>query len=65
MREILIAKFSLPHLAEMLKSTEEAYIEEINHGHDNRWGNCICEKCQMKDGQNLLEKILMQIREEL
>lgn len=65
MREILIAKFSLSHLVEMLKSTGDAYIEESNHWHDNHWGNCTCEKCQMHDGQNLLGKILMEIREEL
>lgn len=65
MREILIEKFSLPDLSEMLKSTGDAYIEEGNHWHDNRWGHCTCEKCQLKDGQNLLGKILMEIREEL
>lgn len=65
MREILRAKFSLSNLSEMLKSTGDAYIEEGNHWHDNRWGHCTCEKCQCKEGQNLLGKILMEIRDQL
>ncbi|WP_313233436.1 NADAR family protein [Tissierella praeacuta] len=65
MREILIAKFSVPDLAEMLKATGDAYIEESNHWHDNRWGNCICEKCELEEGQNLLGKLLMDIRTDL
>lgn len=65
MNEILHAKFSVPELAEKLKATGNAYLEEGNHWHDNRWGKCTCEKCSTKEGQNWLGKILMEIREEL
>lgn len=65
MNEILHAKFSVPELAEKLKATGNAYLEEGNHWHDNRWGKCTCEKCSTKEGQNWLGKILMEIRDEL
>lgn len=62
MLDILRAKFAVPELAEMLESTSDAYLEEGNHWHDNRWGNCICEKCRAKEGENLLGEILMRVR---
>lgn len=65
MNDILHVKFSVPELAEMLKSTGDAYIEEGNHWHDNRWGRCVCERCSNKAAENRLGKILMGIRAEL
>lgn len=65
MEKILRAKFSLPELKEKLLSTGSAHLEEENHWHDNRWGNCTCKRCAEKEGQNLLGKLLMQIRSEL
>ena len=65
MDSILHAKFSNPQLAEMLKSTGDAHIEEGNHWHDNRWGKCSCDKCSTKEGLNWMGKILMGIRTEL
>ncbi len=65
MNNILHAKFAVPELAEMLRSTGDAYIEEGNHWHDNIWGHCTCEKCSAKEGQNRPGKILMSIRAEL
>ena len=62
MFDILRAKFSVPELAEMLESTGDAYLEESNHWHENRWGRCTCEKCRAKEGKNWLGKILMQVR---
>ncbi len=62
MKEILKAKFSDPVLAEKLKATGGATLEEENHWHDNLWGNCTCEKCREKEGQNRLGKLLMEIR---
>ena len=65
MKEILRAKFAVPELGKMLIATGDAYLEEGNHWHDNRWGKCTCDKCKTKEGQNLLGKILMEIRAEL
>ena len=65
MDTILHAKFSNPTLAAMLLATGDAYLEEGNHWHDNRWGRCTCDKCREKTGQNRLGKILMGIRDEL
>ena len=65
MNAILHQKFAVPELAQLLLSTGDAYLEEGNHWHDNRWGNCSCDKCREKTGQNWLGKILMGIRDEL
>lgn len=65
MEDVLRVKFAVPELAEMLKATGDAYLEEGNRWHDNRWGNCTCEACRDKEGQNWLGKILMVIREEM
>lgn len=62
MNEVLHVKFSNPELAEKLLATGDAYLEEGNTWHDNRWGNCTCEKCRAIDAQNWLGKILMGIR---
>lgn len=65
MKDILTAKFTVPELREKLKSTGDAILIEGNHWHDNRWGKCTCERCQNKDGQNWLGKILMEVRDSL
>ena len=65
MDTVLHAKFSDPTLVAMLLATGDAYLEEGNHWHDNRWGRCSCDKCRDKEGQNWLGKILMGIRDEL
>ena len=65
MNAILHQKFANPELAQLLLATGDAYLEEGNHWHDNRWGRCTCDKCRTKDGQNWLGKILMNIRDEL
>ena len=62
MKDILTAKFSIPELRAMLDSTGDAVLIEGNHWHDNRWGNCTCDRCRNKEGQNWLGKILMEIR---
>lgn len=62
MMDVLRAKFAVPELTEMLEATGDARLEEDNHWHDNRWVNCICEKCSTKEGKNWLGKILMHIR---
>ena len=65
MRDILHAKFSDPELAAKLLATGDAWLEEGNHWHDNRWGRCTCDKCRGKESLNWLGKILMEIRTEL
>ena len=65
MSAILHQKFANPELARQLLATGDAYLEEGNHWHDNRWGHCTCDKCRDKEGQNWLGKILMGIRDEL
>lgn len=65
MNAILHQKFANPELAQLLLATGDAYLEEGNHWHDNRWGRCTCDKCRANDGQNWLGKILMNIRDEL
>ena len=62
MKDILITKFSVPELREKLDATGDATLIEGNHWHDNRWGKCTCDKCQSKEVQNWLGKILMEIR---
>ena len=65
MRKILAAKFADPLLAEKLKATGDALLVEENRWHDNRWGDCICEKCRAAAGQNRLGKLLMELRDAL
>lgn len=65
MKDILKAKFSVPELAKMLIATGDDYLEEGNRWHDNKWGHCVCEKCQSIKARNLLGNMLMDIRREL
>lgn len=48
-------------LAQLL-ATGDAELIEGTTWHDNYWGNCTCEKCEDKPGQNHLGKMLMDIR---
>ena len=48
-----------------LKQTKDEYLVETNYWHDNIWGNCMCQKCQDIPGQNLLGKLLMEIRKRI
>ena len=60
MYEICKAKFTQnPDLAEKLLETGDAELIEGNWWHDTTWGMCNGE------GQNLLGKILMRVREEI
>ncbi len=45
-----------------LKETEGLIIEH-NNWHDNIWGDCNCPKCKRQPGQNLLGRLLMEIRD--
>ncbi len=48
-----------------LLDTGSEVIVEWNNWHDNTWGNCTCDKCSKKQGQNHLGKLLMKIRDEI
>ena len=66
MLECVRLKFSQhPDLAKKLLETENTFLVEGNRWHDNVWGDCRCLKCKDIRGQNLLGKILMQVRSEL
>ena len=64
MAAILRVKFADPVLADKLNDTGDAYLEEGNQWHDNFWGNCSCERCRDRVGENRLGRILMDIRAE-
>jgi hypothetical protein len=59
MRAALNMKFRIPELKEKLLATEFAYLEETNWWNDTFWGVCKGE------GENMLGKLLMQVREEV
>jgi hypothetical protein len=64
MRHVLYLKFFQNHdLREQLIATGDEIIVESNHWHDNYWGNCECEKCVNKHGENNLGRLLMEVRE--
>ena len=65
MLEVVRAKFAVPEMAQLLRSTGDAELVEGNNHHDNRWGDCTCPRCADKPGENRLGKILMQVRAEL
>lgn len=62
MFELLKIKFSNSELRKKLKDTGDAELVEGNHWHDLTWGQCYCDKCYNKLGQNKLGKMLMEIR---
>ena len=66
MKNAVSAKFEQNKtLASLLKRTFPDELIEGNTWHDNIWGNCKCEKCKHIEGQNLLGKILMEVRDVL
>ena len=65
MRECLRSKFRFAPLGIGLINTDDEELVEGNTWHDNCWGNCTCEQCANKPGENRLGKLLMEIRKEL
>lgn len=64
MRECLQRKFLCND--ELLKQLLDTGDEELIEGttwHDNFWGNCTCPKCANITGENMLGKLLMEIRD--
>lgn len=64
MSELCHLKFADPELKAMLLDTEDALLVEGNHWHDQHWGECHCGKHRPWPGQNLLGRMLMNIRAE-
>jgi len=65
MLTLLKAKFKDEALKKKLLATGLIKLEEGNTWHDNFWGNCECENCKIKPGENMLGTLLMQVRDEL
>jgi len=63
MKDIILCKFNCNHeLKQMLIDTGTQELIEGNMWHDNTWGDCQCYRCKNINGQNLLGKILMEVR---
>jgi len=63
MEKFLRQKFEYEKFKNLLLSTGDEILIEGNWWHDNFWGDCHCDKCKDKEGQNNLGKILIRIRE--
>lgn len=61
MYEVCSIKFQDSELRKKLVDTAPCDLIEWNTWHDNTWGICRCKKCPGK-GQNLLGRVLMEIR---
>lgn len=61
MKELLRKKFSIPELKELLLSTNDEMLIEGNWWNDVFWGIDL----KTKEGENHLDKLLMEIRDEL
>lgn len=65
MYNIVYEKFKTYEMQQKLLLTGFAPLIEENSWHDNTWGSCFCQRCNFIEGQNLLGKILMSVRETL
>lgn len=67
MKKVVIEKFKQNKdcLEELLSTNSMELIEDTTGWHDNIWGECTCDDCKSLEHQNLLGKILMEVREEL
>jgi len=64
MQEALRMKFDQwPKYKKFLLQTEKYRLIEGNTWHDNFWGSCYCDKCEYINGQNMLGKLLMNLRD--
>ena len=66
MKKVVTEKFKQNPdcLKELLNTRPLELIEDTTGWHDNIWGECTCDDCKNIEHQNLLGKILMEIREE-
>lgn len=64
MRIILHMKFRKSDLRIMLKNTGCMQLIALNYWHDTFWGVCACTQ-HARTGQNMLGKLLMEIRDRI
>ena len=66
MKKVVTEKFKQNPdcLKELLNTRPLELVEDTTGWHDNIWGECTCDDCKNIEHQNLLGKILMEIREE-
>ena len=62
LRELLQIKFAEDPLYAKLLSTGDAELIETNAWHDNFYGDCLCSRCIRTPGQNMLGKLLIEVR---
>ena len=62
MKDLLKEKFKNPYLREKLIATRDSVLEEGNYWHDKFWG---IYPPGSGDGQNILGKLIMKVREEI
>jgi ribA/ribD-fused uncharacterized protein len=65
MRDLLRQKFRVEPFRSQLLATGAAEIVEGNTWHDQLWGDCECPRHAAEPGENLLGRLLMEVREEL
>ena len=63
MFNLLLYKFSFEENWQKLLATGDEELCEGNIWHDNFWGDCHCEHCCNKPGENHLGRLLMKVRE--
>lgn len=61
MVKILRSKFEHSYMRELLLTTKDYEIMEINPWHDTFWGVCCCDE-HAYSGSNMMGKLLMDIR---
>lgn len=67
MKKVVLQKFKQNPLClkDLMDTKKLELIEDTTGWHDNIWGECTCDDCKTLKHQNLLGKILMEVREEL
>lgn len=63
MQTVLVAKFAVLDLRDMLVATGDTALVETNRHHDNFWGDCLCGRFRCAGpGVNMLGELLMALR---
>jgi ribA/ribD-fused uncharacterized protein len=65
MHDLLRRKFESEPFRSLLLATGDAEIVEGNSWHDQLWGDCTCPEHASTPGENLLGRLIMDVRREL